>query len=38
MFSINNDKSIHLTRGDIAVIEIGASKSETEDYTFKKAI
>ena len=36
MFSINNDKSIHLTRGDIAVIEIGASKSETEDYTFKK--
>lgn len=36
MFSINNDKSIHLTRGDIAVIEIGASKSETEDYTFKE--
>lgn len=36
MFSINNDKSMHLTRGDIAVIEIGASKSKTEDYTFKK--
>ena len=36
MFSINNDKSMHLTRGDIAIIEIGASKSETEDYTFKE--
>ena len=36
MFSINNDKSMHLTRGDIAVIEIAASKSETEDYTFKE--
>ena len=36
MFSINDDKSIHLTRGDIAVIEIGASKSEAEDYTFKE--
>lgn len=36
MFSINNDKSIHLTRGDIAIIEIGASKSETENYTFKE--
>lgn len=35
MFSINDDKSIHLTRGDIAVIEVGASSSETEDYTFK---
>ena len=36
MFSINNDKSMHLTRGDIAIIEIGASKSEIEDYTFKE--
>ena len=36
MFSINDDKSIHLTRGDIAIIKIGASKSETEDYTFKE--
>ena len=35
MFSINDDKSIHLTRGDIAVIEVGASSSETEYYTFK---
>lgn len=35
MFVINDDKSIHLTRGDIAVIEIGASISDNEDYTFQ---
>ena len=35
MFSINSDYSIYLTRGDIASIEIGARKSETEDYIFQ---
>lgn len=35
MFSINSDYSIYLTRGDIASIEIGAKKSETEDYIFQ---
>ncbi len=35
MFSINNDKSIYITRGDIATIEISAYVSEDEMYTFK---
>jgi hypothetical protein len=35
MFVINDDGSIYLTRGDIAIIEVSAKKSETEDYTFK---
>lgn len=35
MFTINDDKSIHLTRGDIAVIEIGAVSIDGEDYIFK---
>ena len=35
MFTINDDRSIYLTRGDIAVIEISAMKSETEAYTFQ---
>lgn len=35
MFIINDDRSIYLTRGDIAVIEISAMKSETEAYTFQ---
>ena len=35
MFTINDDKSIHLTRGDIAVIEVGANKPENEQYIFK---
>ncbi len=33
MFAINEDKSIHLTRGDIAVISVSASNGE-EAYTF----
>lgn len=35
MFLINNDKSIYITRGDIATIEISANLSEEEAYTFK---
>lgn len=35
MFTINDDKSIHLTRGDIAIIEVGINKSENEQYIFK---
>lgn len=35
MFTINDDRSIYLTRGDIAVIEISAMTSETETYTFQ---
>ena len=35
MFVINSDKSIHLTRGDIAVIQVGAVNGEI-DYTFKE--
>ena len=35
MFTINDDKSIYLTRGDIAVIEVGASSTNDEPYTFK---
>lgn len=35
MFTINGDKSIYLTRGDIAVIEVRASNSDNTDYTFK---
>ena len=34
MFVINPDKSIYVTRGDIAVIELSASITETEDYIF----
>jgi hypothetical protein len=34
MFTINNDKSIYLTRGDTAVIEIGAVKIGNESYIF----
>ena len=35
MFSINDDKSIFLTRGDIAVIEISASGLGGEPYIFQ---
>lgn len=35
MFVINNDKSIYITRGDIAVLEITANVSEDELYIFK---
>ena len=36
MFVINEDKSIYLTRGDIANIEVTAKNSEGNAYTFKK--
>lgn len=36
MFVIDSDKTIHITRGDIATIEIGTKdKSTGEDYVFK---
>lgn len=35
MFQVNADKSIYITRGDIANIEISAIKSSTEFYIFK---
>ena len=39
MFKINEDKSIHITRGDVAVIEMGAifeneALTEPEDFVF----
>ena len=34
MFKIANDKTIHLTRGDIANICIGASSASGVEYTF----
>lgn len=36
MFHINqDDKSVHLTRGDVAVLEIGTLKADKEPYIFK---
>ena len=35
MFQVNADKSIYITRGDIACIEISAMMSSTESYVFK---
>ena len=35
MFAINADKSVYLTRGDIAVIEVNAYVNASEPYTFK---
>ena len=35
MFTINDDLSIHLTRGDVISIEIRATTSENEDYMFQ---
>ena len=35
MFVINADKSIYLTRGDIAAIEVSANTSENASYVFK---
>ena len=35
MFVINNDKSIYLTRGDIAAVQISANTSDGELHTFK---
>lgn len=34
MFAIHTDLSVHITRGDIGVIEISADKDENEKYTF----
>lgn len=36
MFKINNDKSIYLTRGDIANIYISASLQDGTPYTFQE--
>ena len=35
MFSIKDDKSIHLTRGDVAVIEISATENNGETHMFQ---
>lgn len=35
MFYIDTDKIIHITRGDVGVIEVNVNKSETEPYIFK---
>ena len=35
MFKINEDKSIYLTRGDIANIKVRANKTENEAYVFQ---
>lgn len=35
MFTINSDKSIYLTRGDIATIQIEANTSDNQPYVFK---
>lgn len=34
MFKINEDKSIYLTRGDIATIDVSAVKKDGSQYTF----
>lgn len=36
MFKINDDKSIYLTRGDIASIEVSARKKDNELYEFQE--
>jgi hypothetical protein len=35
MFTINDDLSIHITRGDVGVIEVSADMNENELYKFK---
>ena len=35
MFEINDDLSIHITRGDVGVIEVSSRKNDTEMYTFE---
>lgn len=35
MFTINDDLSISITRGDVGVIELSADKDENGSYTFK---
>ena len=34
MFEIDKDKTIHLTRGDIASMEVGVTDAEGKDYKF----
>jgi hypothetical protein len=34
MFRIDNDMTIHITRGDIGIIEVSMEKNENELYTF----
>ena len=34
MFRIDDDMTIHITRGDIGAIEVSAAKAEDELYTF----
>lgn len=34
MFRIDSDMTIHITRGDIGIIEVSANKNEYELYTF----
>lgn len=36
MFTINDDGSIYLTRGDIAVIQVSANDGDEEGYTFEE--
>ena len=36
MFRINNDKSIHITRGDIGTLAIGANTNDGTVHTFKE--
>lgn len=35
MFKVNSDLSIHITRGDVGVIEFSADKNANEEYIFK---
>ena len=35
MFTIDNSKTIHITRGDVGVIEVSANTSDSEQYMFK---
>ena len=35
MFIVNPDKSVYLTRGDIAVLEVTSKVNQTEDYIFQ---
>lgn len=35
MFIVNDDGSIHATRGDIGAFEVGIKSSENTDYVFK---
>lgn len=36
MFTINTDKSIHITRGDAAILAVSAVGSNNESYVFKE--